>query len=185
MPISIHSTSIGVMTRMLTTLSAMLDTAVTYAQASRLDPATLLEARLAPDMHNFVRQVQMATDTAKFAGARLAGMIPPSFLDTETSFPELQARIDKTLRFLEIIDPLEVEASSSRIVTIQHGSRSVSYRGPDYLRQFALPNFYFHVTTAYAILRTNRVPLGKLDYLGAFPTDGASVPVEGRRIQYG
>lgn len=184
MPISIHSTSVGVMSRMLANLSAILDTAVTHAEATGRNPETLLTARLAPDMKDLVGQVQMATDTAKFAGARLVGMLPPPFDDTETSFPELQARISKTLRFLEVVDPTEVEAASSRVVTIAPGGKRMAFRGVDYLRQFALPNFFFHVTTAYAILRAEGVPLGKLDFLGPMPVADLDELPE-RRVQYG
>lgn len=186
MPLSIHSASIGVMTRMLGNLSAVLDAAAAHAAANGIDPGTLIEARLAPDMFPLSGQVQAASDAAKAAGARLAGMVPPSFPDTETTFPELQDRIAKTMMFLESLDPLDVESATGRIVTLSRQGRTTTFRGPDYLRQMALPNFFFHVVTAYGILRAKGVPLGKLDYLGAFP-DPEDVSGNGpdRWLRYG
>jgi hypothetical protein len=118
-------------------------------------------------MFALTRQVQIATDHAKGATARLAGLPVPSFADTEATFPELKARIAKTLDFIATVKPAQIDGSEGRDISLKAGPRELSFKGQDYLLFFALPNFYFHVTTAFAILRHNGVPIGKLDYLGA------------------
>ena len=128
-------------------------------------------------MHPLNRQVQLLSDTAKGACARLAGLPVPSFADTETTFPELKARIAKTLDFIATVKPDQIDGSEARDIVFKAGARERTFKGQDYLVSFALPNFYFHVTTAYAILRHNGVPIGKRDYLGGIqplPAAGAA-----------
>jgi hypothetical protein len=165
MPISMYQASVPAFERGLHALDAILDKAATYAEERKIDPAVLASARLFPDMHPLNRQVHLLSDTAKGACARLAGVPVPSFPDTETTFPELKSRIAKTLDFIATVRPEEIDGSEDRDITLKAGSRELSFKGQDYLISFALPNFYFHVTTAYAILRHNGVPIGKRDYL--------------------
>lgn len=152
--------------RMLGNLSVLLDKAAAHAEAKKFDPANLLNARLAPDMHPFVRQVQIACDVAKGAAARLSGTEPPQHPDVEATIPELKARIAKTLEFVNSIDPAAFAGSEDRAITLKSPTRELHFGGLEYLRGFVLPNFYFHVTTAYALLRHNGVEIGKFDYLG-------------------
>jgi hypothetical protein len=165
MPISMYQASVPAFERGLHALDAILDKAATYAEERKIDPAVLASARLFPDMHPLNRQVHLLSDTAKGACARLAGVPVPSFPDTETTLPELKSRIAKTLDFIATVRPEEIDGSEDRDITLKAGSRELSFKGQDYLISFALPNFYFHVTTAYAILRHNGVPIGKRDYL--------------------
>lgn len=167
MSLSMFKASVPAFQRTLTALDAILDKASAYAEERKIDPAVLISARLAPDMYPFSRQVQMATDHAKGCSARLAGLPVPSFTDTEATFPELKARIAKTLEFVSSVRPDQIDGSEERPVSLKAGPRELSFTGQDYLVFFALPNFYFHVTTAYGILRHNGVPVGKLDFLGA------------------
>ena len=135
----------------------------------KIDPAVLFSSRLFPDMFPLSRQVQIASDTAKGAASRLAGIENPSFADTETSFAELQQRISKTIAFLKGIKPEQIDGSEQKAVALPTRSRGdIHFTGQNYLLQHALPNFFFHVTTAYDILRHNGVDIGKPDYLGAF-----------------
>lgn len=163
---AMYQASIPVFIRMFGNLSVILDKAVAHAEARGIDPAVLLEARLAPDMYPLPRQVQIATDSAKGCGARLAGIEIPSFEDSETNFSELQARIAKTLGFLQGIDPARFEGSAERCITLKLPGQELQFEGAVYLNAFVLPNFYFHLTTAYNLLRHQGVPLGKMDYLG-------------------
>ncbi len=167
MPVSMYRASISVLIRSLKTLSALLDKAAASAEARKIDPAVLVGARLAPDMHPLSRQIQIASDSAKGGAARLAGVEVPSWPDTETSFPELQARIKKTIDYLETFKPEQIDGAEDRTVTLNLGGGEVAFSGTDFLFNFVLPNFLFHVTTAYAILRHNGVEIGKRDYLGA------------------
>ena len=167
MSLSMHQISIPVFARALNNLAAILNKAATHVEARKIDPSVLINYRLAPDMLPLSRQVQIASDTAKGCAARLAGVDVPSFADTETTFPELQERIDKTLAFLNTLTAEQIDGSESRTVTIQLRGKDVQFVGLAYLTSFVLPNLYFHVTTAYAILRHNGVELGKADYLGA------------------
>ena len=173
LPLSLHEASVAVMVHMLGQLSTILDKAATHAEAAGFDPATLVEARLAPDMFALARQVQIASDTAKGCAARLAGLQPPSYPDTETSFPELKERIAKTLAFLEGFGPERIDGREDELVTIRLRDRPFTFSGRDYLLRFALPNFYFHVTTAYDILRQQGVALGKPDFLGELPASAS------------
>ncbi len=164
MSLSMHDASIGVFVRAFTALSRILDKAAAHAEAKKIDPAAFVQARLFPDMLPLVRQVQIASDTAKGAGARLAQVDVPSYPDTEATFAELQARIAKTVAFLRGLDATRFAGSEDRTITLKL-DRERTFSGRDYLLNFALPNFFFHVTTAYAILRHNGVEIGKPDYL--------------------
>ncbi len=166
MALSMYHASIPVLMRMLGNLSAILHKAEAYASERKIEPSVLLNARLAPDMLPLVSQVQIATDNAKGCAARLAGLEVPSYADTESSFAELQARLDKTLAFISGIEAAQLDGSETRAVTLKFPSMELHFNGQDYLLGFVLPNFYFHVTTAYAILRHNGLDIGKMDYLG-------------------
>ncbi|MGC9953521.1 MAG: DUF1993 domain-containing protein [Rhizomicrobium sp.] len=164
MSFSMYDASIPPMIRMLQNLSKIIDKAT--AQTVAADLAALLEARLAPDMLPFARQIQIASDAAKGCAARLAGQEPPSFPDTETTFPELQTRIAKTIAFLESVSAEKLAGSETRAITIKTSHRTLEFSGRDFLTRHALPNFYFHVTTAYDLLRHKGIQIGKMDYLG-------------------
>jgi hypothetical protein len=166
MSVSMYQISIPVLEKALTNLSAILNKGAAHAEAKKIDPSVFLNARLAPDMFPLVRQVQIVTDTVKGCAARLANVEIPSFADTEASFPELQERIAKTLAFVKTVTSEQVNGSEERIVTLKVRGNDIQFQGIAYLNHFALPNLYFHVTAAYAILRHNGVELGKMDYLG-------------------
>ncbi|NWL77684.1 DUF1993 domain-containing protein [Pseudomonas taiwanensis] len=166
MSLSMYEASIPVLARMLGNLSNILKKAEANAQARGIDPKVFIESRLAPDMYALARQVQIASDMAKGCAARLAGVDVPSWADTETTFEELQARIAKTQMFIKDIDASKLDGSEDRTVVLKMRSGDMSFSGRDYLLGFALPNFYFHITAAYAILRHNGVDVGKMDFLG-------------------
>ncbi len=166
MSLSIYDASVPAFTRGLTNLRAVLQKAHDHALAKHFEPSILLSSRLYPDMHSLIRQVQSASDAAKFCVSRLAGIEPPKYEDNEATFDELYARIDKTIAYLQGVDAGKLEGSESRTVTLTVRSGTHEFVGQVYLLHFALPNFYFHLTTAYAILRHNGVELGKFDYLG-------------------
>jgi hypothetical protein len=168
MSLSMYQASIPVFIRVLGNLSAILDKAAAHAEAKKIDPSVLVNARLAPDMLPLARQVQIATDGVKGCAARLAGIEIPSYPDTETTFPELEARIAKTVAFLQSVRADQIDGSEGRTVTLKLRGKDTSFKGQPYLLNFVNPNFYFHVTTAYDILRHNGVELGKADYLGSF-----------------
>lgn len=161
--------SIPVFEIALNALSALLDKAKAYAEAKSIDPAVLLNARLSPDMFAFIRQVQSACDQAKNGSARLAGIDPPTFEDNETTIADLKARIAKTVAFVKTLDATKIDASADREITFPLGPNKGHMKGADYLNHFAVPNFYFHVTTAYDILRHAGVEIGKRDFIGAIP----------------
>lgn len=165
MPVSMYLISVPSFQKHLNALDAILDKADAYATAKKIDPAVLMNARLYPDMFNFIRQVQASCDFAKAASARLAGIEPPSHPDTETTIAELKARIAKTLAFLSTIKPEQMEGSEDKSLTIKVGPNEMTFTGRDYLLHFALPNFYFHCTTAYDILRHNGLEIGKRDFM--------------------
>jgi uncharacterized protein len=167
MSISIYDFSIPVLTRGLTNMSAVLDKAAAHAAAKKFDAAVLTQARLFPDMHPLVRQVQIACDTAKGAGARLAGIDVPKHEDTEASFADLKARIAKTVDFLKTVTAAQVKDAESRNIEIKFPSGSWKFTGLAYLTDFVLPNFYFHEAMVYALLRKSGVEIGKGDFLGA------------------
>jgi hypothetical protein len=162
-----YDASIPAFIRTLNNLSAILDKAVAYAEARKIDPAVLVNARLAPDMFPLSRQVQIATDGVKGCAARLAGTEVPSYPDTESTFPELKARIAKTADFLKSFKPAQIDGSEERKVAFKVGGQDRSFLGKPYLFEYVIPNFYFHVTTAYDILRHNGLEIGKKDYLGS------------------
>jgi hypothetical protein len=166
MSLSMYQASVPVFVRLLTALSAMRDKAAAHAEAKKIDPAALLQARLYPDMFALLKQVLVAADFSKNGTARLAGVEPPKFEDTETTFPELKARLAKTLDYLKTVKPEQVDGSEERVVNVKVGGREMTFKGQDYLLTSVLPNFYFHLTTAYAILRHNGVELGKRDFTG-------------------
>src|SRR5665213_2016605 len=160
MSLSMYEASVPVFTRALTNLSAMLHKATAYAETRKIDPSVLVNARLYPDMFPLSRQIQIATDHARGAPARLAGIERPAFADTETTLDELQARIARTVAFIETLTPTQIDGSETRDVTVPVRGHNVVFKGQPYLLGFAMPNFYFHTTVAYAILRHSGVDLG-------------------------
>jgi uncharacterized protein len=162
---NLHAFSATTFSRMLKNLSAMLTKAEAHAKAKNFDPAVLLNDRLAPDMFTLTRQVQIATDHAKGAMARLAGHAPEAIEDKETTIAELQARIAKVVAIVEGYKPEQLVGAETREISIKIPSQELKFSGLDYLNTWALPNFYFHLTMAYAILRHNGVDLGKRDFL--------------------
>ena len=166
---SMSDASIPVFEIGLNVLSALLDKAEAYAEAKRIDPTVLLGVSLFPGMLAFNQQVQRACDQAKNGSARLAGVEPPSHEDSEKTITELKARISKTLAFLRTLDTRKIDESAEREITFPLGPKKGHMRGSDYLNHFAVPNFHFHVTTAYGILRHCGVEIGKSDFLGDIP----------------
>ena len=167
MKISMHAMSVDVFTHTLGNLSALLEKGEAYARQRKFEPAVLLNARLAPDMFPLTRQVQIACDIAKNSVARLAAQEPPRFADNETSFEELKARIARTVDYLKSIPPSAVADSEERDIKVTTGERTLEFKGLEFLQRWALPNVFFHATTAYAILRHNGVEIGKRDFLGS------------------
>ena len=167
MTISMHSASVPVFVRMLGNLLTWLDKAEAHAAARKFDAGVLLAARLAPDMLPFVKQVQIACDAAKFGVARLAGVEAPKFEDNEATLDELRERIRKTLDYVQSVPASQIDGTDDQDVTVPRRDGSMTLKGEPYLKHFVLPNFFFHVTTSYALLRHNGVELGKGDYLGA------------------
>src|SRR5271170_1745094 len=162
MSLSMYQASIPTFIHGLNNLSAILTKAAAYAEAKKIDPSVLVGARLAPDMFPLSRQIQIATDGVKGGAARLAGIDVPSYADTETTFDELQARIAKTIAFLQSVSAKQIDGSEERAISFKGGARDWNFKsGHDYLLTFVIPNFYFHVTTAYAILRHNGLDIGK------------------------
>jgi uncharacterized protein len=168
MPLTLFKASVPAFVRGLNVLSTLLKKGEEYAAQAGMAPEALLDARLAADMLPLSAQVQRASDTSKFALQRLGGGDAPTFADDETTFAQLQQRIADTIAYLQGVDAAEVDAGEGREVSLKFGSFGASFSGEDYLLSFALPNFYFHVVTAYDILRNQGVKIGKLDYLGAF-----------------
>jgi len=166
MNISMYQASAPRFVNILKNLSAILDKAQSHVEAKKIEPAALTAYRLFPDMLPMTRQVQIACDTAKGAVARLAGVDIPKHEDTEQTIPDLKARIAKTIDFIGTFKPAQIDGSEDKNIHIKLGPREVDWNGMQYLLGFALPNFYFHVTAAYAILRHNGVDIGKRDYIG-------------------
>lgn len=169
MTLSMYQASVPNFVRALTNLKAILAKAAAQAEKQGLDPAMLITARLAPDMFPLARQIQSAGDIAKGCIARLAGGEPPSYADTEATFAELQTRLETTIIFLNTFKPEQIDGSEARITTLktkQVASGEIQFPGQVYLLYYALPNFYFHVTAAYVILRNQGMQISKLDYLG-------------------
>ena len=166
MTISMSSASLPVFKTMLRNLSHILDKAQAHVEARKIDPAALLQFRLAPDMLPFTRQVLIACDAAKNGVARMSGVEAPKFDDSETTFPELKERIQKTLDYLGTVPRESLDGTEEKEITFPVGRETMrTLTGEAYLKHWALPNFFFHVTMAYAILRNNGVELGKSDYL--------------------
>jgi uncharacterized protein len=170
MPSSISTASISAFEIGLNALSAILDKAETFAAAKKIDAAVLLRTRLAPDMFDLTRQVQTVTDQARRGAARLAGVEPPSVPDTETTIDQLKARLASTVAYLKTLDRKQIDASVDREIKFPLGAGITGQmKGEDYLNHFVLPNFYFHLTTAYDILRHCGLDVGKRDFIGAIP----------------
>jgi hypothetical protein len=167
MPLSMYQASVPIFQKMLGNLSTILDKAAAHAQQKKVDPAVLLSTRLTPDMFPLVRQVQLTTDFARSCAARLAGQDPPKMPDTEATIEELKARIDKTIDYLKQAKQAQIDGSEAKDITFPIGGNPTTFKGQSYLVGFALPNFYFHYTTAYDILRQCGVDVGKRDFLGA------------------
>lgn len=168
MTISMYAASAPVFKQILTSLSNILDKAEAHVTAKKIDPNALLQARLYPDMLPFIRQVQIACDFSKNTVARLAGAEVPKHEDTEQTFAELKARIATVLAIVESFSPAQIDGSEDRDITTTGGSTTRHFKGQVYLLNYALPHFYFHVTTAYALLRHNGVEIGKKDYIGTY-----------------
>jgi hypothetical protein len=167
MSISIYEISVQPLTRGLTNLTALLDKAAAHAAAKKFDSAVLAQSRLYPDMYPLVRQVQIACDTAKGAAARLAGIDPPKHEDTEATFADLKARIAKTLDFLKTVNAAQLKDAEGRSIELKFPNGSLKFTGIAYLTDFVLPNFYFHFSIVYALMRKAGVEIGKEDFLGA------------------
>jgi hypothetical protein len=166
MTMSIYTATVPVFQHMLRNLSHLLDKGEASAQARKFDPSVLAGARLAPDMLPFTKQIQIACDAAKNGVARVAGIEAPKFEDNESTFPELKARIQKTLDFLATVPAAKLEGTEDKDITFPVGRENTrTMKGQAYLTTWVLPNFFFHMTTAYALLRHNGVDLGKADYL--------------------
>ena len=171
MPLSMFQASVPVFLQLLPALSANLDKAVAHATARKFDPVVFVGMRLFPDMYPFSRQVQLTCDWAKNCAARLGGVEPQKFADTETTMDELKARIAKAIEYVKTFTPTQIDGSETRDVTIPFGQgQTRTFKGQVYLFGLALPNFYFHTTTAYDILRHSGVELGKRDFIGTLPT---------------
>ncbi len=169
MTISMYQASVPPIVRSLTNLRAILEKAAAHAEAKKIEPSVLLALRLYPDMFPLSRQVQIASDNAKGVASRLAGLEPPKYEDNEATFPELLARIDKTVAYLQGFKPGQIDGSEERTVVLPRRSGTLELPGLRYLTEYVLPNFHFHVTIAYAILRHAGVELGKQDFLGKLP----------------
>jgi uncharacterized protein len=165
MALSMYEVSAPCFVSMLRNLDNILGKAQAHAAAKKIEPPALLSARLFPDMLTFVRQVQIAADHAKGAVGRLAGVELPKYEDNEQSFEELHARVAKTIAFIESVKPAQINGSEERDIALKVGGKEMVFKGEAYLVGFALPNFYFHLVTAYAILRHNGVEIGKRDYV--------------------
>lgn len=166
MSISMHSASVPVFVKLFQNMLTWLDKAEAHAQAKKFEPAVFLTARLAPDMLPFARQIQIASDSCKFGVARLAGIEPPKYEDNEQNFADLRERIRKTIAFMEGIPAAQIDGSEERDIVVPRRDGSITLKGEFYLKHFVMPNFYFHVTTTYALLRHWGVDLGKRDFLG-------------------
>jgi hypothetical protein len=166
MSLSVYDAAVTTPVKMLRNLDRMLERAVKFSQSRKIQPRVLLQSRLAPDMFNLARQIQLTTDYAKGAVARLAGKEPPKMEDNETTVPQLRARIEKTRQYLSDFIPDQFDGADALQISIPLQDTTREMTGADYLLNFAIPNFYFHYTTAYAILRHNGVAVGKGDFIG-------------------
>ncbi len=168
MPLSMYTASAPRFVHILKNLSALLDKAQAHVALHKLDPAALTTFRLFPDMFTLARQVQVACDVSKGAVARLAGVDVPKHEDTEQTIAELQARIAKTIAFINTIKPAQIDGSENKVIAVKLGKQDYTFKGMQYLFNYAHPNFYFHATTVYNCLRHNGVALGKKDFVGEF-----------------
>jgi hypothetical protein len=169
MTISMYAASVPAFKQMLNSLKDILSKAEAHATEKKIEPNALLQARLFPDMLPLTRQVQIATDFAKGVSARLAGVDVPAYEDTEQSFADLQARIAKTLAFIDALTPGQINGSEQREVVLRAGTpKEQKFVGQSYLLHYGLPQFFFHVTTAYSILRHNGIEIGKRDFMGSY-----------------
>ena len=166
MALSMYQASIPTFIHGLSNLAAILSKAENDATARKIDPSVFINARLYPDMFPLARQVQIVTDIVKGGIARLAGVDVPSFPDTETTFPELQARIAKIREFINSFKPEQINGTEGKTITLKVGGHEMKFEGQVYLLSFVIPNFYFHTSVAYSILRHNGVGIGKMDFLG-------------------
>lgn len=166
MNISMYAASVGSYSRVLRNLDAILDRAVLWADERKIEHAALLHARLAPDMFTLIRQVQIASDQIKGAVARLAGIDPPRYEDDEQSFADLKARIAKTLAFIQSVPESRFAGAEDRDIVLKLRTRTLEFKGLDYLLGFSTPNVYFHYSMTYALLRHNGLAIGKVDFLG-------------------
>lgn len=166
MSITMYDASIPVFVQTLTALSTILGRMAEHCAARKIEPSVLLGMRLVPDMFPLTRQIQLTCDFAKGAGARLAGVDVPSFPDTETTIEELKVRIDKTLAFLKSLPASDIAASEARDIKFKVAGEEMAFKGQPYLLHVVLPNFFFHATTAYAILRASGLDIGKMDFMG-------------------
>jgi len=169
MPQSMSQASLPTFEITLNALSGVLDKAEAFAAAKKIDPAVLLRSRLAPDMFDLTRQVQVATDQARRGTARLAGTEAPKIEDNETTIAQLKERIAKTIAYLKSLDKKAIDASADKEIVFPLGPKQGRMKGDDYLNHFILPNFYFHCTAAYAILRHLGLEIGKRDFMGSIP----------------
>jgi len=169
MTLSIYDVSINALIRGLSNLSTVLDKAAAHAAARKFDPVALIQSRLFPDMYPLVRQVQIACDTAKGAAARLASVDVPKHEDNETTLEELKLRVAKTVEFLKSVQPAAVNGPAERAIELKFPNGAMKFTATSYVVDFVLPNFYFHASMVYALLRTNGVELGKGDFLGTLP----------------
>ena len=165
MPISIHQISVAPFKAGLKSLDAILDKTKTWTETKKIDPNALLQARLAPDMYTLTRQVQAVTDQARNTG-RLAGLEPPKYDNTETNFDELKARIAKSIVFLDTVTPEKTSGAEDKTIDVPMGPQTMQMKGIDYVQRFLVPNYFFHLTAAYTILRHNGLEIGKRDFLG-------------------
>lgn len=168
MSLTMYDASVPVFRQILTSLGAILSKAESHATERKIEPVALLQARLFPDMLALTRQIQIAADFAKGACARLAGVEVPKYEDTEQSFADLQARLAKTIAFIDSLPKAQIVGSEAREVNTSAGPNSKTFTGQVYLTQYALPQFFFHATTAYDILRHNGVEIGKRDFMGKY-----------------
>ena len=167
MSITMYSASVPVFVRMLDNMGQWLAKAQAHAELKKFDSVNFLSTRLAPDMLPLTKQVQIACDTAKFAVARLGGVEAPVFQDTEATLAELQERIARTKEFVSSVAAASIEGTEAKDISVPRRNGAITLKGEFYLKHFVLPNFYFHATTTYALLRHNGVELGKMDFLGA------------------
>ena len=168
MSLTMYQASVPVFIYQLNNLKEVLKKAEQYAPTKKIDLAVFVDGRLIADMFPFSRQVQIACDIVKGGAARLAGVEVPSYPDTEKTFPELYARIDKTIDFLKTFKPDQIDGTENKSISLKVGGKEMNFQGQPYLLHFVLPNLYFHTAIAYAILRNNGVDVGKMDYLGKF-----------------